>query len=66
MLEGGRFGFMRGLADENAGTGVTGKFLGRGSSSVVYELLMVDADQQAAVNDYTGGAGLVVKMLAQV
>ena len=65
-IDGGRFGFMADLARMDEGVVVLGTRLGEGGCAVVYRLVMRDAGHQRAVDEYTGDAGLVVKMVSQV
>eukprot|EP00903_Cladosiphon_okamuranus_P006595 g6442.t1 len=60
-LEGGGFGFMADLMDQ--GKVERGEWLGQGGCAVVHRMRINGTELQRQVDEYTGGAGLVVKMV---
>ncbi|CAM9846514.1 unnamed protein product [Ectocarpus sp. 6 AP-2014] len=61
--DGGRFGFITELASAGGRMSTFGRRLGQGGCAVVTRLEMLDAEHQTRVDEYTGDAGLVVKIV---
>ncbi|CAB1099936.1 unnamed protein product [Ectocarpus sp. CCAP 1310/34] len=61
--DGGRFGFITELASAGGRMSTFGRRLGQGGCAVVTRLDMLDAEHQTRVDEYTRGAGLVVKIV---
>lgn len=64
--DGGRFGFIPELASAGGRLSAFGRRLGQGGCAVVARLEMLDAEHHIRVDEYTGGAGLVVKIVPMV
>ncbi|CAM9879753.1 unnamed protein product [Ectocarpus fasciculatus] len=59
----GRFGFITELASAGGRLSTFGRRLGQGGCAVVTRLEMLDTKHQTLVDEYTEGAGLVVKIV---